>query len=181
MLPQNCLIGSKVNKECLVQNAEYTVIGTVVKSELGNSNSQNYSATMKIHCVLASFSQNIHGGAGIIGKEFIVNNWGLPHKGCPPGSGSEAVLNKPMIYFLSGATNPLTAFDVQDPCVGGIELVDLVYVSNALKNNPENNVTSCGAGYSVQMPPPDDSKDVQDTNSSSYQHAFYYFVFILFI
>lgn len=60
--------------KCLVQNAQYTVVGTVTSSK---GPSPNFNATMNIKCVLASYSNPISKGDGLVGKDLLVTSWGI--------------------------------------------------------------------------------------------------------
>ncbi|KAJ8330189.1 hypothetical protein O5D80_001758 [Batrachochytrium dendrobatidis] len=151
----NC--GLPADLKCLVTNAQYTVVGTVVSSTLNETGSSptNYNATIAIRCVWASFTSPISPGAGLAGQQVLVANWGFPKQGCPSNTGSRANVGDNHIYFIYVAASapngqgPAQAiYAVQDICVGGAAYTqdNINTVASVLKQYPSNAIATENIG-----------------------------------
>ena len=62
--------------KCLTRAAQYTVVGTIVSTNLGDPTSTatpgRYNATMAIRCLWASFSSPVSPGTGLVNKQVLV-------------------------------------------------------------------------------------------------------------
>ncbi|KAJ3347165.1 hypothetical protein HDU91_006838 [Kappamyces sp. JEL0680] len=137
--------------ECLIENAQYTVVGTITSTNLGTpgTSSALYSAQMAISCVWASFSTPVSDGLGLVNQVINVTNW----VGCPNGSGATANVNDSQIYLIyvakaapRGEPPANALFSVFSPCTGGIALSNNGVVAQVLANNPSNAISAANRG-----------------------------------
>ncbi|KAH6562410.1 hypothetical protein BASA50_006511 [Batrachochytrium salamandrivorans] len=151
----NC--GLPADPKCLVMNAQYTVVGTVMSNTLGQPGSTptNYNATIAIRCVWASFTSPMSPGLGLAGQQVTVANWGFPKTGCPANTGSDAAIGANRIFFLyvaapapQGQGPDKAVYAVQDMCVGGVEYnsPNVNTVANVLNQYPNNAVATSNIG-----------------------------------
>lgn len=143
-----------VDVGCLIQNAQFTVTGTVTDTNIGlpgsTASESNYNATLQIQCVFSSFSSPISTGVGLAGQKITVVGWGKPKAGCPNNqySGTSATLNQNQIYFLyvakPGSSPTTNIYGINYICVGGVQISseNMQILSNVLSANPSNSVSS---------------------------------------
>eukprot|EP00842_Homolaphlyctis_polyrhiza_P001427 jgi/Hompol1/2285/HPOL_002140-RA len=159
----NC--GLPADPVCLIKNAQYTGVGTIISNNLSapGVTPDNYNATVRIRCLWASFSTPASPGAGLVGSstgpDLLVANWGFPKPGCPANTGSQALVNTSKILFFyvaapapSGSSPDKAIFAVQDPCVGGLDYTpqNLQLIANVLAQNPQNAIPSQNSGPASQ-------------------------------
>jgi hypothetical protein len=149
----NC--GLPADPACMVQNAQYTVVGTIRNTFLNepNASPNRFNATMNIRCVWGSFSSPISPGDGLVGKDVLVTNFGSNTGRCPPGTGALAAVNDTKIYYIYvarraplGGSNDQAIFGVQNICVGGIDLSFKNVVEQVLASSPENRISAANRG-----------------------------------
>lgn len=144
-----CSLPATVN--CLVGNAQYSVLGTVTASQQSPTTASNYNATMRIDCMYASYSSPVS-NVNLVGQSLLVANWGNPKQGCPAGRYAEAELNVQKVYFIyvarAGATPATAVYGINYICVGGIanSTANLQDMSNVLAASPQNSIASLNAG-----------------------------------
>jgi hypothetical protein len=111
--------GAPADLGCVVRNAQYTILGTVVSNDqarwpVGSS----YNATIRVGCVFASNDPKLSNGAGLIGQDIAVENFGAASS-CPR-SISEATVNATRIFHVFvRSIGPPRVFSVVDICSGG--------------------------------------------------------------
>ncbi|KAJ3056024.1 hypothetical protein HK097_008364 [Rhizophlyctis rosea] len=137
--------------DCFVDKAQYTVLGSVLGNNIGQSNSvtgvtgteANYNATIRIQCVYASTDPVANNGQNILGKDVLVTGFGTSRRACPNGGGATANATQSNIFFLFVANTPpkgetpiLSVFDI---CTGGLTYNDpnLSAVGQVLAQNPQ--------------------------------------------
>ncbi|KAI8924524.1 hypothetical protein BC831DRAFT_394011, partial [Entophlyctis helioformis] len=156
----NC--GLPADPTCLIKNAQYTVVGTVMSTNLGSSplaTPGSYNATVAIRCLWGSFSSPPSPGTGLAGATVLVANFGFPKAGCPANTGSQAVVNDTRIMFLyvaapapNGAPTSQAVFAVQDICVGGLPYnsANVQVVASVLEQFPSNKIPLANQGIQSQ-------------------------------
>jgi hypothetical protein len=160
--------------DCLVTHAQYTVLGTVLSTNLGDPTSRatptQYNATMRIDCLWSSFSQPISSGAGLIGTSIVVTNWGSPKAGCPVGFDSKAELNVTKIYYIyvakAGKSPAETIYGLNYVCVGGLSDSSeaRLGIANVLQDYPSNDIRT--SSETCQLPTPNRPKNEQKPDDS---------------
>lgn len=89
---------------CLVKNAQYTILGTVVDNTVGRGNdtSKSYDASIAVQCVWSSFVPGRVPGNGWGMADTIINvkGWGKPLPGCPNAGGADATSGTTQIFFI---------------------------------------------------------------------------------
>ncbi|KAI8908903.1 hypothetical protein EDD86DRAFT_232412 [Gorgonomyces haynaldii] len=145
--------------DCLVGNAQYTVLGRVTGTNLGDpqfpqATASNFNATVAIDCVFASFDSPPSSGIGLAGNSVTVTGWGSPKPGCPAGYGAPANINQTALYFFYVArpgTSPIAnLYGVNYICVGGIPATqdNLTKLAQLLAQSPANAIAPAYKGSS---------------------------------
>ena len=111
--------GAPAELGCVVKNSQYTIQGTVVSNDQASwPPGSSYNATIKVNCVYASNDPKLSTGAGLIGQDIFVENFGAASS-CPR-SISEATVNATRIFHVFvRAIAPTRVYSVVDICSGG--------------------------------------------------------------
>jgi hypothetical protein len=142
--------------ECLVKNSQYTVVGTVLSTTIGNGTDtvSRFSIQLQVNCVWASFIA-VSDGIGLVGNTLTVANWGFPRSSCPRGYGSNATVGQQGIFFIyvakaapRGAPPAQAIFAVTHICAGPANLTDNAVVAQVLQDSvsPENTIPAQNRG-----------------------------------
>jgi hypothetical protein len=154
-LPVTSTCGLPPNVECLVQNAQYTVVGTIRETFLNqpNASPSRFNVTMNIRCMWGSFSSPISPGDGLVGRDLLVTNFGTHAGRCPTGSGALAAVNDTKIYYIYvarraplGGSNDQAIFGIQNICVGGSDLSNKNVIERVLAASPDNKISARNMG-----------------------------------
>ncbi len=111
--------GAPAELGCVVKNSQYTIQGTVVSNDRARwAAGSSYNATIKVNCVYASSDPKLSTGAGLVGQDILVENFGAASS-CPR-SISEANPNDTRIFHVFvRAIAPTRVYSVVDICSGG--------------------------------------------------------------
>lgn len=142
--------------ECLVQNSQYTVVGTVVSTTIGQGSDTvaRFSIMLDINCVWASYI-SLSDGAGLVNNRVNVTNWGIPHRGCPANTGSNTTVGFQGIFFIyvakaapRGAPPSQATFATTAICAGPANLTDAKVVAQVLQDSvdPANAISAQNRG-----------------------------------
>ncbi|KAJ1555087.1 hypothetical protein HK096_009277, partial [Nowakowskiella sp. JEL0078] len=144
---------------CFIQNAQFTVLGTVLSTNQNTSSTTNYNATVSIGCVyyVSSAALKVRQHTGLIAQTILVTGWGRPNSLCQTtGLGADAKPGDTKIMFLyvtSGTpTGVVPVYSVFDVCQGGFANTTqyLSQISLAEQTKPDNTVN---LGSSCALPP----------------------------
>ncbi|KAI8998378.1 hypothetical protein BC832DRAFT_231729 [Gaertneriomyces semiglobifer] len=136
--------------KCIMTEAHYTVLGTVVSTNIGEIvdgvtvDPSKYNATMTIDCVYSSAGKSKGTGAGLVGSNVLVAGFGDPNPLCPNNKGALATPGAPMMHFLHVASivpnGELPVFSVFNPCGGAAEAsaANFQLLSDVLAGVPTN-------------------------------------------
>ncbi|KAJ3260865.1 hypothetical protein HK103_007428 [Boothiomyces macroporosus] len=165
---------------CFIKNSQYTVVGTVLSTDVGTpfGNPTNYGAKIAIRCMYASFTVPPSSGDGIVGNTVSVTGFGTPNGQCGTNinPGATANVGDTKIYFLyvattqSGVAPKQMTYSLQNPCTGGIpfSVSNMYKIGDILASNPGNaiNGSSFGSDPTCAIPPKSFNVSGVITNSS---------------
>jgi hypothetical protein len=127
-----------LNKACLVEHSQFTVVGTVKEAIKNDKNSNDYSITLQVECALASFPE-VSAPENMVGQNITVSGWGDQRPECKGANkdfrGSNAKLNDRMIYFIHLTKDKKGVYTNASPCAGGIPLDDKSIIEQVLQSN----------------------------------------------